>query len=170
MKAHVTGFLVLVGAWMPVAASPQTPFSGATEPGVPFPLPQNVDQTTQRRTGIGESNSLAISWDGRLIIYIDEGSQLWQQRPEPNNTHEKGFVFATFDPDDVTIPIPGGPPSFSGCFGTPYPRFAEVADHRPPNVVELNNTYPSYPGYTQGAYPYIGATAQGVGTMGELGL
>jgi cytochrome c peroxidase len=165
MKAQISAFLALIAASMPSAAAPQTPFSGETEPGVPFPLKQMIDHTTGRRVGIGESNALTVAWDGRLLLYIDVGSSNWGGAPA--GTIAQGFIFATFDPEAVVVDPQTGRPDFGNCIGTEYPRFAAVSDFTPTNV---GNDYPSYPGYTGGPYPFIPATAQGVGSMGELGL
>src|SRR6185295_9245026 len=97
MRLHPL-LLLAVTCSFPAAAFSQTQFSGATEPGVPFPLPQETRPGTNppRRLIEGISNALTVSWDGRLLMYADSGAGLWQGAPAGSNS--EGFVFATFDP------------------------------------------------------------------------
>jgi hypothetical protein len=138
-----------------VSAAPVNAQAGATDFGVPFQLPQARNSVTGRRSGVENSNALTISWDGRLLMYVDERSQVW-----PPNTQADpiGFVFATFDPMAVK-PGPSGP-DFTECFGTPFPRFASLKETVGPTG---GNSYPNYPLYP-GGYPVV------ANTLGELGL
>ena len=162
MRPHVIEVLLALCSLAPTALA-QTPFSGATEPGIRFPLPQEPKPGTNppRRMVEGISNALTISWDGRLIMYADSGLPLWQNAPA--GARQEGFVFATFDPDAVQLV--NGRPDFTGCIGAPHARFAELQIQGAEVVpgVHPGNNYPSRTDYT-GPYPYI------VGTMGELGL
>jgi hypothetical protein len=143
------------------------PFSGTTDPGVPFQLPQQTKFYNGRRSAIGSSNSLTISWDGRLVMYQDSGFDLWDD--ESSFTRAYGYVFATFDKEEIELV--DGRPNFEEAFGDPFPRFAALADDTPPNGG--GNTYPAYPGYTGGPYPLITGPSNNdteIGSMGELGL
>lgn len=163
LRPSLAALVVLV--LLPCAlARPQTPFSGITEPGVPFPLPQEVGANL-RRSFLGSSNSLTISWDGRLVMYQDR-----MQTTRPSGTWDYGYVFATFNKelvkDDGT-----GRPSFEDCFGTPFMRFAAVKATTETDVDQ--NEYPTADNYSGGPYPFITGPSNNdteTGTMGELGL
>lgn len=150
-------------------AQPAVPFTGESEPGVPFPLPQ-ATQLNGRPLEVGGPAALAVSWDGHLLMYWDVDSEgqndLWVGAP--TQTEPRGFVFATFDKSKVQEV--NARPDFSNCFGTPFPRFADVKTSIDP-ANHPGNIYPDYSGGADG-YPLIGPVAGGskIGSMGELGL
>lgn len=131
--------------------------------GVSFPLPQHVDHTTGRRIKAGMSNGLTVSWDGRLLLYVDGGDHVatashdddvWVNHP--SGTLDEGYVFTTFDKSRVLNN--GGEPDFGKCFGDqPLPRFASILRSEPPDIGV------NYPEQALG-YPPI------PNSMGELGL
>ncbi|MCA8958864.1 MAG: hypothetical protein KDC38_00060 [Planctomycetes bacterium] len=159
---------------VPVLINPPFQFTGESEPGVPFPLPQSVDPQGRRKE-VGGSNALAVSWDGKLLMYWDTESHppyfqnLWANRP--TGTVNRGFVFTTFHKEEVGLDVDDRPVFGPTCFGTPFPRFAEISRTLAPGS-HPGNTYPAIPadGYTD-YYPYIVPNpGSKVGSMGELGL
>ena len=145
-----------------IAAAQVTPYAPAGQQpdrGVPFQLPQELNAAGRRKiagpTGTmeGKSASLTISWDGRLLMYVDSGATLWANRPA--GTVEEGYCFTTFNKDRVDASA--GTPDFSDCFGTPLARFANSG---PNTLPDTNGTYPE----AGKGYPNAG------GSMGELGL
>lgn len=160
---------------LPAQVHPSAPFpfsGGQTEPGVPFPLPQEVDPHGRRVTK-DASNALAISWDGKLIMYHDSGDGVWSDRPD--GTDNLGYLFATFKKDAITNNA--GQPDFSAAFGVPLARFAETENTTDPIDPSTGqpkypgNDYPDVLGVTQDFYPHILPNpGSKVGSTGELGL
>lgn len=153
--------LLLAFSLIQAGSSAQSGYTGATEPGVRFPLPQQPKPGTNppRRLGEGVSNALTVSWDGRLLMYVDSGFAVWGA--PPTGALPEGFVFATFNPGAVHLDSQGRP-DFTGSIGPVFPRFAAVSDSQPPDSAPQNN-YPNFAG-APGAYPFI------AGTLGEIGL
>lgn len=154
MRACLARFSVVLGLTFTATAqgTPYAPLNQQPDRGVPFPLPQQVN-AAGRRVVEGGSNSLTISWDGRVLMYFDSGSALWTSNPV--GTYDEGFVFTTFNKQFVNAS--SGEPDFNNCFGTPLPRFATTGLQTQPDT---SGTYPE----AGKAYPNI------TGSMGELGL
>lgn len=167
MRLHRLGTLlvVLVALDSGIRAQFTEPYSGATEPGVPFPLPQEL-ASNGRLLSQGGSNALTFSWDGRLLMYADTGA-VWGQPPA--GAVAAGYVFAAFDPSKVKLE--NGRPNFAPtgqppAIGAPFPRFAEVDVGTRPDSTGLND----YPTYDPNGFPSVPHYPYIAGTMGELGL
>lgn len=150
-------------------------FTGESQPGIPIQLPEEIwsyDPTPGAqhpyligRRKLNSSNSLSISWDGRLILYLDYHNTLFASGVRPPGTDVGGFIFATFDPSQIS----GSPPNFAGAIGTPFPRFARINMGTDPSL-HPGNSYPNHPTYSS-PYPLIAPQpGQTIGSMGELGL
>ena len=112
------------------------------------------------------SNGLTISWDGRLLLYVDEGAHagdVWNDNFPPGTAPPgavaEGYVFTTFD-KSLVVDV-GGKPDFSNCFGeSPLARFANLSRNSQQAAGDPTVDYPEV-GNGYPATPF---------TMGELGL
>jgi cytochrome c peroxidase len=136
-------------------------------------------QDTARRTKIGTSNTLAVSWDGRLVMWVSSGPEWKDDNPnlneqDENKAHDSGFAFATFGKELITFDG-AGRPDFSACFGDQNRRFASLRTTGPNAPLPDTSSPHQYPHIPDGDDPdtdddYVDYYPPIPGTLGELGL